>query len=226
VIGLGAVLILAIAGGGLALKSPKDELKDIVENQPDFMGKCEGRAGTFVYKGRIARQGGSFAMELEMPRSLFYGDPSFTGATPVLLIAREGRPYQIVSHENQAYIEVPRRNKDAPADPWTRLSELITGKDTTVTRSADSDVFGHPVAVYIVSDKENEAGARVYVANDLQDAIIGIEVSDDWTDVDGAMNLKLRDVTKAVDEDMFRFPVTYEKFVIGSPEPVPYPDTY
>ncbi len=216
VIGVGAFLFLWLSGGSEpAKKDDKGALKAVLSSQPTYQALCEGSEGGYKYSGRVVNKGQTFAIEIEIPRSMFYDSSSFSGMTKAWIIATRGKDVKLVSPELEVVVSVPATSKDYPVSPWSAIDKLMGDQKVTVRIDGTSELNGFKVKVFRILDQKTLSGATVYVAEKPANAIVGIDVDDDWTSSQGPITLRLRELTTTIDESLLRVPATYTQINTG-----------
>lgn len=187
----------------------KEELARVLSSQPNLSAACSAVEGTLTYEGMMYRRGEDIAFEILYPRSLVLDDRSRQGMTTIAVIIPESGPAKVVVPEVMSFTTLRRGGSDYP-DNWYRSLETILAEPDCSARLAGTEtVGGVDCRIYELSHRARPGSlARVYVAENLKDLILAVDLPREWTKV-GRLRLTLRDPAFTVDDDKFRVPVTY-----------------
>jgi hypothetical protein len=217
-----AVLMVVVAVAGIALyktsvfvtKSVEDaELRRMLDAQPDFKADCEGIQGKLEFKGLMAQRGSQWVLDARVPRSQLTKDSRLEGKILMRFIVDRGRDKaQVVIPELRAYGEESKAADGVTIATLVEdVSSILNGFGATIKEEAPASVGNYAVRVFSIDGKGPEHKGHIYVAPDLKNLIVKVDVDGTWTRDGMPFRYTLSNVAFDIPDDLFHVPITYNK---------------
>lgn len=209
----GALFIVPAIKDDMARKEREGVLKTTLARQPDFRANIHTFENGQDFTGLIARRDRTLLVQVLASRALLLHDPSRSGKMAVMAIVAPGDKVQVVVPEYRAYVEVAASDIDVPIeDPWSTVARIVKDDACQVEELGTKVINGYDVKLVRLSDRSGKREpAYLSYAPALENLIVEMDISPDWTNGSNSLVYSLMDVSLDVDEELFRVPVTYRK---------------